>query len=232
MLNNIRFNGIDMKRIWLILILAALFAGCGKGEKDYTGYLNAMISVRNRISISISSTEYRLKIAQDELDMLRPREKDAVQKYLEEKLREKGEKIPEDKINVERIEEIKLEIAKLESEIALEKLIKNEVPDDAKKAVYIEMIAFYNSIPPAAQKEFSVMAANNDIWINGNNAALSQYPNVLHYESDDEVRQKMSEFAEKLGCRMISNRLYYDSAATLDKAYETAKEIASRHPIQ
>lgn len=232
MLNNIRFNGIDMKRIWLILILAALFAGCGKEpeKKDYTGYLNAMISVRNQTFIL--STEHLLKAAQDELDMLRPREKDAVQKYLEEKLREKGEKIPEDKINVERIEEIKLEIAKLESEIALKKLIKNEVPDDAKKAVYIEMIAFYNSIPPAAQKEFSVMAANNDIWINGNNAALSQYPNVLHYESDDEVRQKMSEFAEKLGCRMISNRLYYDSAATLDKAYETAKEIASRHPIQ
>ena len=232
MLNNIRFNGIDMKRIWLILILAVLFAGCGKEpeKKDYTGYLNVMISVRNRISIL--PTEHLLKDAQDELDMLRPREKDAVQKYLEEKLREKGEKIPEDKINVERIEEIKLEIAKLESEIALKKLIKNEVPDDAKKAVYIEMIAFYNSIPPAAQKEFSVMAANNDIWINGNNAALSQYPNVLHYESDDEVRQKKSEFAEKLGCRMISNRLYYDSAATLDKAYETAKEIASRHPIQ
>lgn len=232
MLNNIRFNGIDMKRIWLILILAVLFAGCGKEpeKKDYTGYLNVMISVRNQTFIL--STEHLLKAAQDELDMLRPREKDAVQKYLEEKLREKGEKIPEDKINVERIEEIKLEIAKLESEIALKKLIKNEVPDDAKKAVYIEMIAFYNSIPPAAQKEFSVMAANNDIWINGNNAALSQYPNVLHYESDDEVRQKMSEFAEKLGCRMISNRLYYDSAATLDKAYETAKEIASRHPIQ
>lgn len=189
-----------MKRVLLTLFALSLIAGCGKieDEKNFTGYLNVCIDVRNRALTFPLAVESNLQ-------------------------QEKWE-LAEYNLDQEEIAYKKERIKELEDTIILRKLIENETPEQARKAVYIKMMAEYASIPPDVREEFLNMASDNELWENGNMLAMMKYPNASKFIDSDATKQKVAVYIEKLGLRLIDGRVYYDSPDALNKAYESVKK--------
>lgn len=189
-----------MKRVLLALFALSLIAGCGKieDEKNFTGYLNAGIAVRNRILMFSSTAESDLQYEKKQL--------------------------AEYNLEPEELVYKKKRIKELEDTIILRKLIENETPEQAQKAVYIQMMAEYANIPPEVRKEFLNMASDSELWEKGNIQAMMKYPNVSKFTDSDVTKQKTAAYIEKLGLRLIDGRVYYDSPEELNKAYEAVKK--------
>ena len=216
-----------MKTVLTMCLLGVLLlaGGCGneRSEKKIDGFLTAMVAARNQRVNLISLDENELKFAREELASMMPQQKSQAQKDLENALKSRGEKVEEAVVDEKKIEQKRAEIAAMEERIALKKQAVGEHPNDAKKAVFIEMAAFYHALPPDAQSEFLRMIEDDELWINGIRSRMNQYQLVLYYEKSDEIKQKIAEFIEKLGCRVVDGHLYYDSLDALNRAYETAK---------
>ena len=189
-----------MKRVLLALFALLLIAGCGKikDEKNFTGYLNVCIDLRNRVLMFSRTAESDLQYEKEQL--------------------------AEYSFGSEEIAYRKKRIKELEDTIILRKLIENETPEQARKAVYIQMVAKYANIPPEVQKEFLNMASDNELWENGNMLAMMKYPNASKFIDSDATKQKVAVYIEKLGLRLIDGRVYYDSPDALNKAYESVKK--------
>ena len=189
-----------MKRILLALFALSLIAGCGKieDEKNFTGYLNAGIAVRDRI-LTFSTTA-------------------------ESDLQYEKKQLAEYNLGPEELVYKKKRIKELEDTIILRKLIENETPEQARKAVYIRMMAEYANIPPEVREEFLNMASDGELWEKGNMQAMMKYPNVSKFIDSDATKQKIAVYIEKLELRLIGGRVYYDSPEVLNKAYEAVKK--------
>lgn len=198
--NNCKMERLKMKRVLFVLFALSLIAGCGKieDEKNFTGYLTARISHRNLALMFSPMAESTLQYEKKQL--------------------------AEYNLDPEELVYKKKRIKELEDTIILRKLIENETPEQAKKAVYIQMMAVYANIPPEVQKEFLNMASDNELWEKGNMLAMMKYPNASKFIDSDATEQKVAVYVEKLGLRLIAWRVYYDSPDALNKAYESVKK--------
>lgn len=197
-----------MKKIWLLVILGFILAGCG-GESKYDSFLEA----QQRRRTTKVFFDYETQLKKDKATLAQLQEK------------EKSDDAKESAKATERIKYLKMQIAHIEETILLRSLTDYESPEMTEKAVYVDVKILYLCLPQEVRKEFLALAADSSIWNSKDRTGVGNYPNAMKYMNKEETKQKRSEMAEKYGLKLVKNQIYYTSPELLDKAYEAMKKI-------